>query len=56
MAHLKALLIAIFICALMGTIVWILSPKDHEAIGIVICICLGFPGCVNLARLLLKLE
>ncbi len=56
MTHLKALLVAILISALMGTLVWVFSPKEHKALGTVMCICLGFPGCVNLARLLLKLE
>lgn len=56
MALLKALLIAIFISILAGTFVWVLSPKDHKVLGTVMCLCLSFPSCINLARLLLKLE
>jgi hypothetical protein len=56
MALPKALLIAIFICVLMGTFVWVFSPKDHKVLGTVMCLCLSFPSCINLAHLLLKLE
>ena len=56
MTLLKTLLIAIFICVLMGTFVWVFSPKNHKILGTVMCLCLSFPSFINLARLLLKLE